>query len=181
MRNSDSVKALIRNAFANAEYPGDGALRGSDYGDEPYLLEEEFRGKTHWQTLDADFLDQAPSGYASALSFFSDQAFRFYLPAYLIADMDGRLECADVVFHLCHGLDDEKRGEQINPEWYGERTWFDAATDKFSKFTDDQVKAVVAYLRYKCQAMDPRELYRQFIEQALRNYWLERAGEAPQL
>ena len=31
-------------------------------------------------------IDRAPDGFGSALSFFSDEAFRFYLPAYLIAD-----------------------------------------------------------------------------------------------
>ena len=60
--------------------------------EEPYLLEEEFKGKTDWQLLDSEFIDQAPDGLASALSFFSDEAFRFYLPAYLIADIDGKLK-----------------------------------------------------------------------------------------
>src|SRR5262245_42174703 len=33
------LKALIRQAFAEVEYPGDWCLRGSNDGDEPYLLE----------------------------------------------------------------------------------------------------------------------------------------------
>jgi len=37
------------------------------------------------------FLDRSPGGLASALSMFSHEAFRFYLPAYLIADIDGKL------------------------------------------------------------------------------------------
>ena len=70
-------------AFAAVEYPGDWCLRDSNEGDEPHLLEKEFAGKCDWRTLDPAFLDRAPGGYASALSFFSDEAFRFYLPAYI--------------------------------------------------------------------------------------------------
>jgi hypothetical protein len=85
--DAEAVKTLIRNAFSGLEFPGDWCLRGSNKGEEPYLLEKEFAGKNDWRTLDPSFLDQAPGGYASALSFFSDEAFRFYLPAYLIADV----------------------------------------------------------------------------------------------
>ena len=73
----ETLKTLIRKAFAEVEYPGDWCLRGSNEGNEPYLLEQDFAGKCDWRTLDPAFLDRAPGGYASALSFFSDEAFRF--------------------------------------------------------------------------------------------------------
>lgn len=167
------VTELIREAFASVERPGNWALRGSSEGDEPYLLEREFQDKTDWRTLDAAFLDQAPAGYSSALSFFSDEAFRYFLPAYLLADLDGALDAADPLFHLCHGLDDATRAEKVNPRRYGDRTWLEATRHRFSVFTRQEARAIVAYLR--CKATDD-ECGRNRIEQAIKNYWSERAA-----
>jgi hypothetical protein len=169
----ENLKSQIRDAFADIEYPGDWCLRGSNEGDEPLLLEQEFKGKTDWRNLDPAFIDQAPDGFSSALSFFSDEAFRFYLPAYLIAHIDGLLERSDPVFHLCHRLDDASRDEKVNSRRYGERTWFDEAIHKFAMFTRPQAAAIVAYLRF----ISERDEYEQpVIDEALRNYWLSRVG-----
>ena len=162
---------MIRDAFCDVEYPGDWCLKGSYEGEEPYLLENEFKGKSTWQTLDAAFLDQAPDGYGSALSFFSDEAFRFYLPAYLIADLDQKLRMVDPVFHLCFGLDDVHGCQPINPRRYGDRTWFTEKQHKFAMFSPSQAGAIVAYLNYKATQ---DEFQRPMIEQALQNYWLQR-------
>src|SRR6266436_2057798 len=97
--NTEETKGVIREAFARVQYPGDWCLRGSNEGEEPFLLEEEFRGKTDWHALDGGFLDQAPAGFGTALCFFSDEAFHFYLPAYLIADMDGQLQKVDPAYY----------------------------------------------------------------------------------
>ena len=66
------LKSLISKAFAANEYPGDWCLKGSTEGDESYRVEAEFKGKKDWQALDSKFLDSAPDGLSSALSFFSD-------------------------------------------------------------------------------------------------------------
>src|SRR5687768_16864381 len=128
------LKVLIQRAFADVEYPGDWCLRDGSEGKEPLLLEQEFKGKDDWRTIDPVFLDRAPDGYASALSFCSDEAFRFYLPAYLLGDIDGHLQVSQPVFHLTYGLDDDSRNERVNPRRYGERTWFESARHKFSIF-----------------------------------------------
>ena len=125
--DAEAVKSLIRQTFSTVEYPGDWCLRGSNEGDEPYELEDQFKGKTDWQTLEASFLDQASGG----LSFFSDEAFRFFLPAFLIADIGGGLCDVEPVYHLCHGLDDFGKVEKVNPRRYGERTWFEARHTKW--------------------------------------------------
>jgi hypothetical protein len=173
MDDKEKVEAQILLAFAATEYPGDWCLRGSNEGEEPYLLEEEFKGKADWRVLDPKFLDQAPSGYGSALSFFSDEAFHFYLPAYLIADIRGLLDRADPTFHLTHGLDESSRRECINPRRYGERTWFEHARHKFAIFNREEATAIVGYLTF-CRNID--EFERQRIDEALRNYWYERAA-----
>ena len=170
--DAEAVKNLIRDAFSNVEFPGDWCLRGSNEGEEPYLLEKEFAGKNDWRALDPSFHDQAPGGYASALSFFSDEAFRFYLPAYLIADIDGCLSSTTPVFHLTHSFEDRAKTEKLNPRRYGERTWFESARHKFAMFDQSQAAAIVAYLQFK---RETDEFARPMIDQALENYWRDRA------
>jgi len=172
----DDLIRQIRKAFENVEYPGDWCLRGSNEGNEPYRLEEEFKGKDDWSKLAPGFLDNAPGGLASALSFFSDEAFRFYLPAYLIADLRGQLERAGVVFHLTHGLGNASRSDRVNPRRYGERTWFEQASHRFSIFDRDQAAAVAAFLLHRRDAGDLCDFEKEAIDDALRNYWQGRTA-----
>ncbi len=67
----------IEQAFSQVEYPGDENLTDSTYGEEPEALINEFQGRTDWTTLTPKFLDQAPDGWGSALSFFSAAALQF--------------------------------------------------------------------------------------------------------
>jgi hypothetical protein len=173
MHKNELAAKQITKVFAGVEYPGDWCLRGGNEGDEPYLLEQDFKGRTDWQTLDSAFLDQAPAGFASALSFFSDEAFHFYLPAYLIADLRGLLDRTNPVYHLTNGLDESSRNQRINPRRYGERTFFDHARHKFAMFNKDEAAAIVAYL--SCRR-DEDEFGRQSIDEALGNYWRDRAA-----
>ena len=175
MSEKEQLKDLIRAAFAHVEYPGDWCLKGSSEGHEPLLLEREFAGKDDWRLLDPRFLDQAPEGFASALSFFSDEAFHFYLPAYLLADLDDRLERSDPVFHLTHGLDDATRDQRINPRRYGERTWSEHARYKFATFNREEAGAIAGYLRYTRNTAELSGIERRRIDQALANYWSGRA------
>jgi len=172
----EALKAQIRAAFEDTPAPVPSQLRGSTEGDEPYLLEDEFLGKDDWTTLDVEFIDQAPAGYGTALSFFSREAFRFYLPAYLIADLDEALAQAEPSFHLWHGLNDEKRDQLLNPRRYGGLTWFDAIAERCALFNRLEVAAIVEYLRYKSTVDD---FSRAQMEQALANYWVPRLRQLP--
>ena len=164
------VNTLIYSAFAEVPYPGDSNLRNSSEGQEPFLLEQEFQGKHDWRTLSVDFIDQAPDGFATALSFFSIAAFRFYLPAYLLADLDGKLVYSDPLFYLTYGLTDATREIEVNPKRYGTLTWFEYVSTRFSVFTPTQARAIASYLKVKLEeALTTYE--REQIEQALRNYW----------
>jgi hypothetical protein len=171
-----AVKARIRDAFSTVEFPGNWCLINSREGTEPFLLEKEFQGKDDWRILDPAFIDRAPDGFGSALSFFSDEAFHFYLPAYLLADLDGRLRQADPVFHLTHGLDRGSRDEKINPRRYGERTWFEHARYKFAMFNGAERAAIAAYLRYKRGSDLLTNLEKARIDDALVSYWAKDAG-----
>ena len=176
MDDRSSVVAEIQRAFADVEAPGDWCLSNSREGTEPRLLEAEFKGKKDWRVLDPSFIDQAPDGFGTALSFFSDEAFHFYLPAYLLADLDGRLKQADPVFALTHGLNDEWRDQQINPRRYGQRTWFEHARHKFAMFNKKEAAAIVSYLKCKRESDVLTDFEKTYIDEALENYWNERAA-----
>ena len=62
-----------------------------------------FIGIADWSKLDSAILD---AGY-NPLSFFSEGGFRYFLPVYLIADLEERLQTADPLFHLTNGFSDK--------------------------------------------------------------------------
>lgn len=171
MIDREGLKAQIHTAFTGNKFPGKGNITNSYESDESSSLEEEFFDKNDWTKLNAAFLDLAPQGFASALSFFTHDAFRFYLPAYLIADIDNKLIHTDVVFHLCHGLDDASRNQQITPRRYGDRTWYDYATERFKIFTSEQAAAVVGYLELKLSSGHLVGFEEENVKQALAIFW----------
>ncbi len=99
MRKEEVIER-IQSAFGANSYPGDGFLQGSFQGCEPAEEAGAFMGKRDWRGLDSKMLDE----HYNALSFFSEAGFRFFLPAYLIADVREELLTADPLFHLCHGF-----------------------------------------------------------------------------
>jgi len=164
----------IEDAFANVAYPGDDDLTDSTYGEEPVALIHEFRGKSDRKQLDAAFLDQAPDGWGTALSFFSANALRFYLPVYLIADIRGKLEGCDPASRLCASLTPLGARQKIARVWGG-GTMGERARTEFAKFDAEQVSAIVSYLWWKLDSIGGRD---PTIEQALESYWLEREAAA---
>ncbi len=189
MNDKEALIKEIRRAFGRNPYPGDKFLQGSFDGCEPYEVVVPFRGRDDWQNVDSELLDT----HYSALSFFSEAALRFFLPAYLIADLNGELQTADPLFVLVHGFSDlaiehqtkigvfvRKTGRSsfVNPKRYGGATFYDYARWRLSVFTREEAQAIVAYLRYK-KASDPYNLQIKEIEAALNLYWLERAEKAP--
>jgi hypothetical protein len=119
--------------------------------------------------------DRAGAASPSALSFFSAGAFRFYLPAYLIADLDGRLAYTDPLFYLYHGLDETTRGQTVNVPGVGPTTWWQVLQDHLAGFTSAEAAAIVAYLRFRVSGDEP-EFSRERVREVLENYWLARAG-----
>lgn len=177
MIDTDTLKSQIRLAFSDVEPPPHWCLASGNEGTEPALLAKEFSAvlDRNWEELDAAFLDQAPDGFGSALSFFSDEAFRFYLPGYLFAAIDGKLERADPVSHLIRDL--AKGGERtINPRRYGARTARDYAVYRFSVFTPAQAAAVRAFLEWFPASADCLPFERTDIARAIATYWAPRAG-----
>ncbi len=188
MGDRDRVIDTIRDAFGSNEYPGDPFLQGSFEGCEPADGVGQFVGQEDWETVDPEIIDGA-----GALNFFSEAAFRFYMPAYLIADLREQLVREDPVFHLVHGFHDiavevptetgtfvRKTGGSafVNPRRYGAMTWYDHGRQRLSIFTREEAQAIVAYLKHR-RAADPHGLNHESIDVALDAYWLDRASNAP--
>ena len=165
----DALILKIEKAFANVEYPGDSNLTDSEYGEEPAALIDQFRNKSDWKVLEPSFIDQAPDGWGSALSFFSADALRFYLPAYLIADLRGMLLSSDPSVRLCVSLSPQLGDKKIAKMWRG-GTMGEHARAEYECFDSEQVSVIVSYLWWKLES----EGCNPTIEQALENYWLER-------
>lgn len=168
-QDSEVLARQIASAFEPVVYPGDDNLTESTYGEEPAALVEAFRGKDDWRALDAAFLDPAPDGWGTALSFFSPAAYRFYLPAYLLADLRRELETSDPVARLCTYVTPQAEGQKIAKFWGG-GTMGRHARRTFEGFDCRQVAAIVSYLWWRL-AEDANDLV---IEQALEHYWLPR-------
>jgi hypothetical protein len=189
MGTRDAVIEKIRSAFGENEHPGESFLQGSFDGCEPYEEVGPFKGQNDWRAIEAGFLD----AHAGALSFFSEAGFRFFLPAYLIADLRGQLSVADPTFHLTHGFSETtselptrervfvmRNGKSafINPRRYGAATFYDYARYRLSVFTREEASAIVAYLEFK-RDLDQDVFDTAAIDAALDAFWLGRAQMAP--
>jgi hypothetical protein len=190
MPGEQSKEAVIRSviaAFENNSYPGDDYLLGSRQGREPFEEVLPFQGKGKWTKLAAEFLDQ----HAAALPFFSEAGLRFFLPAFLVADLRGELKYAEPLFTVTSGFTDltieitrkarkflikSGRTQLLNPRLYGAMTFLDHARYRLAIFSREEATAIVAYLEYK-KSQEDMESDR--IEAALHDFWRERARIAP--
>ena len=189
MQDKQRVIEHIRQAFRETERPGDAFLQGSHEGCEPGESVAPFMGVTDWSQLKPEILDAS----YTVLSFFSEGGFRYFLPAYLIADLQDRLQTAEPLFHLTNGFFDkvlkmpagprvyEKtigKSAFVNPLRYGAMTWHDHARCRLSVFTREEAGAIVAYLEYKRDA-DHLGLNAEEIIAALDSFWRDRATNGP--
>ena len=185
----DALINLILEAFSTTPYPGDQFLQGTFEGCEPFDEVGAFVGGSDWKSLDAKTLD----AHSCALNLFSEGGFRFFLPAYLIADLREELFTADPLFHLSHGFSDvsvempvgaqtfrrNSGGNTIlNAMRYGAMTWTDYARYRLSVFTREETQAIVAYMTYK-REHDESGLDKPRIDAALKEFWSSRAENAP--
>jgi hypothetical protein len=187
----DAIVKSIHEGFKRSEYPGDAYLQGSFEGCEPYDEVGPFKGTTDWTVLEAPFLDS----HYCAPGFFSEAGFRFFIPAYMVADVRGLLQTADPTFHLTHGFSDRSHEEPqsdgttrlrrwgkfvlVNPRRYGAMAWYDYARYRLSVFTREEATAVVSYLSWKREFDIHHEDEVRTIDAALDEFWLARSQNAP--
>ena len=182
---TEDVIAAIEAGFARTTRPSAPFMVGSREGCEPGESVEPFLNLTDWRGIGPAVLD----GHYTALSFFSEAGFRFFLPAFMIADVRDQLQTADPSFHLTHGFHRIAVSTPagvvttggtglLNPQRYGAITWDDTARFRLSVFTREEATAIVAYLEWRRES-DHSELSRAAIDSALERFWLERARTAP--
>lgn len=189
MNDRQAVIDAIRDAFRGNVFPGEHFLQGSFEGCEPAAEVGPFRDRKDWTAIESEFLD----AHYAALSFFSEAGFRFFLPAYMVADLNDKLRTADPLFHLTHGFFDfstnvpagdhifvirSGKSVLINPRRYGAATVHDHARYRLSVFTREEAVAIAAYLTFK-RDHDPGGLDGDRAEAALAAFWHERARMAP--
>ncbi len=176
----------IRDAFEERLYPGDDQLCGSEYGDEPAEYALEFRG-LNWRTLNPAFL----SYHYASLSFFANEGFAYFLPAFLIVDVLGEAGNSDPVFSLTHGLYEEiplsltllqpealsasgltsEEIEQLQEsiQRSSQIDWHAYALRRFAGFRLSERQAIVRYLEYR--AAHTWDFVAEKINAALDSYW----------
>ncbi|MBT9554911.1 MAG: hypothetical protein IV100_02730 [Myxococcales bacterium] len=158
-----AVALAIASAFSDVPYPGDNLICNLGGGEEPYEYAVRYRGHD-WRALDPRLLDFE----GGALSFFTDEAFRYYLPAFLIADLAGEfmLANANPTFHLWYGLADYNGDDDAWVRYpHLRQAAFDRAVRRFSAFTAVERAAVADYLEFPDRG-DPKE-----VGQALARFW----------
>lgn len=172
MSNAEEVAKEITTAFPSIRPESFEPLVNSNQGDEPALTAAAFKDKDDWTALEWKWLDEAPEGMASALAFLSDKAACFYIPAYMVADVNGALKRVDPTYSLISGFDDYSRGHPIWPR--GSETWTDYSTIRWSHLTRTQARAVARYLEWRMSLDDLGTEHG--LAEALRSFWYVRAA-----
>jgi hypothetical protein len=106
-RDGGGLVESIRKAFALSKYPGDNRLVYDNSGGhvECNQVADAFRGK-HWSELTVDFLRR----HADSVFFFTADAYRFYLPGYLLAVVASYKKADIIPNNLVHTLVPPSRG-----------------------------------------------------------------------
>ncbi len=91
------VRTLISEAWSDAPYPGDDAIAYDQSGQhlERAQVAEFFRGK-RWKDVTLAALRSYRGDASACLAFMSPEAFRYYLPAYMLIALDDYAE-ADAI------------------------------------------------------------------------------------
>jgi hypothetical protein len=168
----DAISEELRSAFPATRAARFSTLVNSVQGDEPLQVEADFADKDDWTKLLPEWLDTVPNGLSSALSFLSDEAIRFYIPAYLVADLKGALFQVDPTFCLVRGFDDMSRDLRIWPR--KAETWTDFARSRWDGLNQQQAMAIVHYLEWRI-VRDGVDTAHD-VNEALTAYWYMRAA-----
>jgi hypothetical protein len=150
-QREQQVLSAIRAAFAGVTLGGGIGLREADglddYANAETLARYRERDeKRDWTAIPSADLDR----YYCGLWSLDADGVRFHLPAYLVADLEGKLRTGDVLFHLVY--------------------LGDGATERFASLSPAQRAAVREFLLLHL-AVPEREFVHPMIETALREYW----------
>ncbi|MGO8928418.1 MAG: DUF6714 family protein [Limisphaerales bacterium] len=140
---SDEVRTQIEGAFADTPAPGDGFDDISASMDDEGLV-DYFRG-TSWhghRVQDLRYHDVA-------LSLFTDKAFRYWLPAFMLAELDHPVEADVIADSIAFHLTDSRFGDA-----------------RLRQFAQEELEAIATFLNECVQRYDTTD-FRE-AEQAVR-------------
>lgn len=180
--NAEPLKQCVAEAFADAEYPGDGNISISACGCGECTDTRAFFGGNHWRDLAAS--GQSLPTHWAGLSILSPEAWRFYLPAYLMVGLSGGDNPQEAV------------GSEVDAAEYTRNYQGDAATDamdsalwaisphnkdlgkdyyqeRYFGFSAPQMECLAAYAATASQSQPEDENCK-----AAADYWALRAAEA---
>ena len=108
LQMNHALAKQIEEAFADTPYPGDAfeAISATPY-DEGIV--EYFRGTT-WKGHQVRNL----RCHSAALSFFTDAAYRYWLPAFMLAHLENPGEADVIAEHIAHDFTKHNRVEVFN-------------------------------------------------------------------
>ena len=141
--SKEVVRRRINAAFANARYPGDDNIGYDKTGEhlECKQVAEHFRGTT-WQNVDLAFLQKYAerADVSATLTFMSPEAFRYYLPAFLlvVAEHFGEV---DVLVQTVISSITPRRDQS-------DRTLVEFVRKRLEGFTLEQRQAIRLFLEY---------------------------------
>jgi len=162
--SNNSLIQKIDSAFSDTVYPGNENLFEDSYGNESAILRNHFLGFEDWRLLTNKHLNMD-----GALSFLSEKAFRFYIPAFMIADINEKLKYNDPIVRLCWSISPQSESKKIAKVWGG-TTEEVRAKKCFDKFSKEQTSSIVSYLYWRLSLDE----YDFTVKYALDNYWLNR-------
>jgi hypothetical protein len=127
------LRAAIASAFEAASCPGDDALVSGDVSYDPEYRDvaDAFAGK-HWRELSPSFVREQ----RDALPLLTPAAFRFFLPAFLLACADGEQDLDTAPLNVALSLTPPDHGRAATTS-FAERT---------QPFTPAEASAICAYL-----------------------------------
>ena len=150
-----ALKHEVLAAFGELKYPGHDRVLDPDCHPGRIDEVEDYLGR-EWHTLDDDFLQMHTEG----LSFFSHEAFAYYLPAFLLHALQSTHHPGDADDALINALDAGGPGSS-------RRAW---QTARFNAMTQPQRHAVAKVLaRIADKSADGFD--RQQAGRALDRYW----------
>lgn len=163
VRTREDVRQQVVREFSGRRYPGDDRIgeRDERYPDyEGHRVSAFFRGKDWREITYGSLRDHYPGDASACLHFMLDEAFRYYLPAFLLMALDP--QAYDMAEHVCFVLTDP------GPADAALHTRFRARVAQLSAAEKDAVTAVLRFLAddydRKGEPMNPARA-------ALDSYW----------
>ena len=163
----------IHEAFSDDNPPiNDQVISGYGGDIEAQEIKEAFSGK-HWRDITPEFLNNY---CIQSISFLEFPAYRFFLPAFILASVKEYESCFDIVVDVVATLLHPVTAQRIyQPNLYKEKETVDIYTFacRMNDLTCEQVEVIIEFLKFLCDYHISDFVHKE-PQLALDEYWLER-------